>query len=125
MNATARNAYMGQMVDTASPAKLLVMLFDRLVLDVRRAVDCQADDRPLEASPHLIHAQEILVELQSSLRIDLWEGAAQLASIYGWLHQQLVRANVSRDVAVTQDCLKIIEPLAETWREAALVSLAS
>ncbi len=121
----AQNAYLAQSVATASPAKLLVMLFDRLVLDVRRAVDCQIDGRPLEASPHLIHAQEILLELQSSLRLDVWDGAAQLSSIYGWLHTQLVRANVSRDVEVTRDCLKIIEPLAETWREAALVSLAS
>ncbi len=121
----AQNAYLAQSVATASPAKLLVMLFDRLVLDVRRAVDCQIDARPLEASPHLIHAQEILLELQSSLRLDVWDGAAQLSSIYGWLHTQLVRANVSRDVEVTRDCLKIIEPLAETWREAALVSLAS
>jgi flagellar protein FliS len=120
-----QNAYLAQSVATASPAKLLVMLFDRLVLDVRRAVDCQADGRPLDASTHLIHAQEILLELQSSLRVDVWDGAAQLSTIYGWLHTQLVRANVSRDVAVTSDCLKIIEPLAETWREAALVSLAS
>jgi flagellar protein FliS len=125
MYQNARNAYVDQMVATASPAKLLVMLFDRLVLDVQRAVEAQEQDRHADAGPQLLHAQEIVLELRSSLRKDVWDGAAQLDSIYAWLFEQLIKANVSRDVAVTKDCLGIIEPLAETWREAALVSLAS
>ncbi len=124
MYSTARSTYVDQMVATASPAKLLVLLLDRLVLDVQRAQGCQEEGDAVAAGPHLLHAQEIVLELRSSLRLDLWEGAEQLAGIYGWLYQQLIRANVSRDVAVTRDCLRIIEPLAETWREAALVSLA-
>lgn len=117
--------YVAQSVGTASPERLLVMLLDRLVLDVQRAIQSQEAGDHAAASPNLLHAQEIVLELKVSLRLDVWDGAAQLSSIYGWLHQQLVRANVSRDVAVTKDCLKIIEPLAETWREAALANLAS
>lgn len=124
MNSSARNAYMGQMVSTAGPEKLLVMLFDRLVLDVQKARQLQQDGDFVAASEQLMHAQEIVLELRSSLRLDAWDGAAQLSSIYGWLYQQLIKANVSRDVNITEDCLKIVEPLAETWRQAALVSLA-
>jgi flagellar secretion chaperone FliS len=120
----AKNTYLAQSVATASPERLLVMLFDRLVLDLQRAIGHQEDGDHLAASPELMHAQEIVLELKTSLRVDIWDGAAQLSNIYGWLYQQLVKANVSRDVKVTKDCLKIIEPLAETWREAALASLA-
>jgi flagellar protein FliS len=116
--------YVAQSVSTASPARLLIMLLDRLVLDVQRAVQSQEAGSHAEASQQLLHAQEIVLELRTSLRIDVWDGAAQLASIYDWLYSQLIKANVSRDVAVTKDCLSIIEPLVETWREAALLSVA-
>ncbi len=98
MNASARNAYMGGMVSTASPARLLVMLFERLGTDVDRAIASQEAGDFLAASPHLIHAQEIVLELRSSLDHDVWDGAARLDSIYSWLHRELIRANISRDV---------------------------
>lgn len=125
MNASARNAYMGGMVSTASPARLLVMLFERLGADVDRAIAAQEDGAFTAAGQHLIHAQEIVLELRSSLDHDVWDGAARLDSIYAWLHTQLIRANVSRDIAVTRDCKKIVDPLVETWREAALACVAA
>ncbi|HSE10508.1 MAG TPA: flagellar export chaperone FliS [Nocardioidaceae bacterium] len=120
-----RAAYMGQMVNTASPARLLVMLYDRLVLDIQRAAESQQAGDFATASQHLLHAQEIVLELSTSLRHDVWDGAANLASIYAFLHSQLVRANVQRDVEVTESCLGIVTPLAEAWREAALAPLAA
>ncbi len=121
--ATARNAYMSSMVTTASPEKLLVMLYDRLVLDLQRAAAFQDEDRHPEASAQLLHAQEIVLELASSLRLDAWEGAPRLASIYNFLHRELVRANVERSADVTRSCLVLVEPLAAAWRQAALVGV--
>jgi flagellar protein FliS len=120
-----RAAYMGNSVTTASPARLLVMLYDRLVLDVQRAVEAQKADDFAGASTHLLHAQDIVLELNSSLKQDLWEGAAQLASIYTWLHSELVKANVSRDLTVTEGCLGIVTELADAWRQAALTAAAA
>lgn len=119
-----RAAYMGQMVNTANPQRLLVMLYDRLVLDIQRAVEAQKAGDFGAASQQLIHAQEIVLELNSSLLLDAWEGAQQLASIYAFLHTELVRANVERKVDITESCLGLVTPLADAWREAALASLA-
>jgi flagellar protein FliS len=124
MHANARNAYLAQSTATASPARLLVMLYDRLVLDIQRGIEAQENGRTLEASTQLIHAQEIVLELRSSLRLDVWEGAERLASLYAWLHSELVRANIAKDVAITRECLAVVEPLADAWRQAA-VSTAS
>jgi flagellar protein FliS len=120
MNPNARNAYMNASVNTATPQRLLVMLFDRLVLDVKRGIEAQQAKNYDEAGKQLMHAQEIVSELSSSLKVDAWDGGPRLASIYNWLFSELIKANVSRDVTVTESCLSIIEPLAETWREAAL-----
>jgi flagellar protein FliS len=119
---TGRNAYMGSMVQTASPARLLVMLYDRLVVDLERATECQELGDHVAASPHLLHAQEIVLELQSSLRVDVWEGGPQLSAVYTWLHKEMVRANVQRDAAATRSCLDLVLPLADAWREAALAT---
>ena len=120
-----RAAYVGRMVTTASPTRLMVMLYDRLVLDVQRAVESQRAGDHQTAGQHLMHAQEIVLELSGSLKHGVWEGSERLSAIYSWLHRELVRANTSRDAAVTDDCLTVLAPLADAWREAALTSLAA
>ena len=122
MTTTARDTYLGGMTSTASPARLLIMLYDRLVLDLQRAIELGDAGEFLGAGRQLMHAQEIVLELQGSLRIDAWDGAAQLSGIYTWVHSELVRANVQRDVAATRACLALVEPLADAWREAALAA---
>ena len=118
-------AYVGQMVTTASPTRLLVMLYDRLQLDLRRGIGAQESGDHSAAGSHLLHAQDIVLELTASLRTDVWGGAPALAAIYDWLHRELVRANVQRDVAATRSCLDLVQPLADAWREAALAGAES
>ncbi len=120
----ARTAYLEAAVKTAGPARLLVMLFERLTLDCRRAVAAQQEGDHQEAHHHLVHAQDIVTELYSSLRVDQWEGGPGLAALYGHLQVQLVEANVRRDVALTTRCLSLVEELAEAWRDAAVQSAA-
>ena len=115
-------AYVKQMVATASPERLLVMLYDRLLLDLRRGLDAQESGDHAIAGTHLLHAQDIVLELSASLRTDVWGGAPTLAAVYDWLHREMVRANVNRDATATRDCLDAVEPLAEAWREAALAA---
>lgn len=114
------SAYMTASVQTASPARLLVMLYDRLVLDCRRAIMAQRTGDHPAAHQHLLHAQDIVAELQGSLRPELWDGAEALSSLYSHLLVQLVQANVRRDVTMTSHCLELVVGLADAWRQAAL-----
>ena len=119
---TARSAYLESTVKTASPAQLLLMLCDRLVLDCRRATEAlRTGDHPA-AHLQFLHAQDIVTELHSSLRPSLWDGADGLSALYGHLQVSLVQANIRRDVELADHCLDISSRLAETWREAALQS---
>lgn len=123
MNTNPRAAYMDAAVATASPARLLVMLFERLVLDVTRALEAQRGGQVEEAHRQLVHAQDIVLELRSSLRVEEWDGGPGLASIYDYLHLQLVRANIAKDISLTEGCLGLVTDLCATWREAAVASL--
>jgi len=119
MNPRTSNPYLQASVETATPAQRLVMLLDRLVLDCRRALQAQEASDDSQAHGHLLHAQDIVSELRSTLRIGAWDAATALDSLYGHLLVQLVEANVRRDPAVTTHCLDLSEQLAEVWREAA------
>jgi flagellar protein FliS len=120
-----RERYIADSVATASPAKLLLMLFDRLVLDLNRGEQAlQAGDRP-EANTHLKHAQDIVTELHVSLNLDVWDGAAGLAALYAFCETELVNANVRGDVAKVKAIRDLIEPLRDTWREAAMAVAAA
>ncbi|HEV7725732.1 MAG: fliS [Modestobacter sp.] len=122
--ASLRARYMGDTVTTASPQRLLVMLYDRLALDLERGqAALVAGDREA-ASEQIQHAQEIVLELRSSLDVDVWDGGPRLASLYSWLLSELIAANVKGDLRRIGDCRKIVEPLRDAWREAA-ASLAS
>ncbi|WP_148615837.1 flagellar export chaperone FliS [Nocardioides rubriscoriae] len=122
MTTDARAAYMNATVATAGPAQLLVMLCERLTLDVQRGLDAMRAGSIADTNRHLVHAQDIVVELQSSLRTDAWEGAASLVSLYDYLQLNLVKANVTKDVALTELTLGLVSELCRTWREAALHS---
>lgn len=116
---SAAHRYVGDLVATASPGRLLVALYDRLLLDLDRAVEALRDPAPgTPAGPHLLHAQELLLELRASLDVDGWSGGPGLAAVYAYLLRELVAANVSADPARVLACRDLVEPLADAWRQA-------
>ena len=123
--ASLRARYLGDSIATASPQQLLVMLYDRLALDLERAEDALlAGDREV-AHHELMHGQEIVLELRGSLNVDVWEGGPRLAALYAWLLGELIQANLKGDVRRVRDCRSVVEPLRDAWREAATSLLAS
>ena len=114
-----RETYLAASVATASPAVLLVMLCERLVVDLQRAAEALRNGEPSKAHEPLIHAQDIVLELNASLKAEAWEGGPGLSSLYDYLHGELVRANVGKDLRITEFCLDIVSTLRDTWREAA------
>lgn len=114
-----RSRYVADAVATVGPARLLTMLYDRMLLDVDRAVEAlRAQDR-VTASGHLVHAQEIVAELIVSLDEQAWDGGRQLMSIYRYLLSELIEAGSRGDVDRALACRGLVEPLAEAWHEAA------
>ena len=122
--ASLRSRYLGDSVATASPQRILVMLYDRLVLDLERAeIALDSGDR-VEAAAQIQHAQDIVFELRGSLKVEAWEGGPRLASLYAWLLTELTTATVKGDRNRVQACLRVVEPLRDAWRQAA-ASLAA
>ena len=119
---TLRARYIGDSVGTSSPGRLLVMLYERLVLDLAQA-EAALRNRDREAgNRHLMHAQAIILELRASLDLTAWEGAARLANIYTFLLAELIAANVAAEPARVAGCRALVEPLLDAWRQAAALT---
>lgn len=117
--ASVSTRYLDDAVATASPAKLLTMLYDRLVLDLQRAENEQRSGNRPGAGPHLTHAQDIVGELLATLDVEAWDGARQLQSVYTFLLTEMVEANIAGDPERTAACRGLVEPLRDAWQQAA------
>jgi len=104
---------------SASPAQLLTMLYDRLLLDLARAEAAQNAENWPVASEQLLHAQAIIAELQSSLKVDEWDGGPGLFALYTYINTSIIKSNVNRNVFLTTECIGLIEPLRQAWVDAA------
>lgn len=116
-----RTRYLADAVATAGPAKLLTMLYDRLLLDLDRAEAALRSGARAEATQQLAHAQEIVAEFIANLNVGEWDGGDRLLSVYTFLLSELIGASTAGDAERVVACRALVAPLAEAWREAALV----
>ncbi|MDQ1113063.1 flagellar protein FliS [Microbacterium testaceum] len=116
--ARAQQEYLEQQVSSATPERLVTMLYDRLLVDVERARAAQESGDWPSAGTYLTHAQAIIAELNGSLD-DGWDGSDGLRGLYTYITGRLIVANVGRDTAATQECATLIAPLREAWHAAA------
>ncbi|MGN7949918.1 flagellar export chaperone FliS [Microbacterium sp. 22215] len=114
----AKQQYLEQQVASASPERLLILLYDRLLVDIERAGASQDAEDWTTAGSHLTHAQQIVAELNGSLT-DAWDGSAELRGVYTYLTGRLITANITRDRAVTAECRDLVVPLRDAWHAAA------
>ncbi len=117
-----RARYLQDAIETASPGRLLTMLYDRLVCDIAGAELAISTATYSEANALLLHAQDIVLELQSSLDMRTWSGAKGLSELYTYLYGELIAANTTKDASHLAVCLRIVEPLRAAWHEAAAIA---
>ena len=114
--ANLRQEYLKQSVMTASPADLIVMLYDGCIKNVKLAEICLNDNGDLSGvHVHLLSAQEIIMELVNCLDPSV-ELSAQLLDIYDFLLRMLREMNLKKDLSLLPDVLEILTSMRDTWR---------
>lgn len=109
-----RARYLRDRVMTATPAQRVVMLYDRLGLDLTRA--SEAEDS-FSAGQHVSHAMEVVAELRSSLDVTAGGPAENLASIYGYLLSELAGAR-GHETTKLPPLRGIVSSLRDAWARA-------
>lgn len=117
-----RARYADDSAQTVSPARLLTMLYDRLVSDLAVAEDAMRRGDIEVTGERLGRAQEILLELRGSLDLTIWPEGEPLGRLYLWMVSELMSARLAKAPDRVAECRSMIEPLRDAWRVAAVES---
>lgn len=117
--AALRSKYVTDSVETMSPQRMIVALYDRLLLDLDRAADAIGKDDPVTAHECLVHAQSVVGALHDALDLERWGPARRLGDLYTFVFAELVTANVDKDGDRVRSCRALLAPLRDAWHEAA------
>ena len=113
-----QNAYIENMVKTASPAKLIELLYMKAIDVLKEAEELIKERKYVEANEKIKRAQDIVVELNLSLDVERGGQIAQnLRALYNYLFQRLIEGNVKKDISALREVRGFLEDLLETWRE--------
>jgi flagellar protein FliS len=116
----ARARYASDSTDTASPARLLTMLYDRLVSDLAAAEASMQRGEVALTGDRIGRAQEILLELAATLDVEAWPEGEPLRRLYFWMVSELWTARLRKNPEKVAECRQLIEPLRDAWRMAAI-----
>jgi flagellar protein FliS len=100
----------------ADPHRLIVMLMDGALERISSAVGAmQHGDAPAR-NAHLHRAVEIMQELRGSLNLEAGgEIAANLADLYDYACQQLVRANLESRADMLEEVANLLRQIRSAW----------
>ncbi len=108
-------SYKRLQVETASQGRLILMLYEGALKNLRLSLDFIANKDTNQAHRCLIKAQEIIMELNYSLNMDAGEIAQKLRSLYEYIHRRLVQANIKKDSVIVQEVIGLLSELKEAW----------
>lgn len=117
----AYQQYQYNSIMSASPERLMIMLFEGAIKFVKLARKDIEEKNMAAANYNLTRAQDIITELDQSLDMS-YDVSENLSDMYNFLFRQLVDANVKKDVKVLDSVLSILVELKDTWNQA-LISL--
>lgn len=122
MRASGYDAYQRVQAETSTPGQLIALLYDAMVRSLDRA-KAGLDQHDLEsAHAPLLRAQDIVLELISSLNVDdageAGAMARQLGALYEYMYRRLLDASVHKDAAAVDEVRRLITPVREAWSHA-------
>ena len=100
---SAYAAYQNTGIKTASQGKLVVLLYEGAIKNLKNALECFNSAEKVEArniekfGNYLMKTQDIISELQVSLNMDKGgQIASNLMSLYVYFNQELTSANITK-----------------------------
>jgi flagellar protein FliS len=115
----AQARYASDATHTVSPARLVTMLYDRLVVDLAGAEDAMRRNDFATVGTRIGRAQEILLELHATLDLEVWPDGEPLSRLYLWMVSELMQARLKSTPERVEQCRMLLEPLRDAWHEAA------
>ena len=114
------DAYKETHIKTASGGKLILMIYDEAVRQLNIALEALENDNYKldDVNNSIIKTQDLITELIVSLDFDKGgEIASSLFSLYMFFNQQLMEANITKDVELLKKVRIYLTDLRSAWIE--------
>ncbi len=110
--------YVENGVNSEDPVGLICRLYEKAAQRLEQAKAHLDEGKSAAAGEAVARAMEIVLELMSSLDTD--EGgqiAADLASLYFYVQEELAEAAVNQRIESIENALRVMDSLHEGWKE--------
>lgn len=118
MYQNAYNIYKNNSINYASKEQLLLMLVEGAVKFAKIARQAILDKDIKKANSSLIRVQDIFTELMISLDTTQAGWTSTLLSIYAFIKEKLVEANMTKKIEVMDEIIPLIEDVSKLWHDA-------
>ena len=116
--ANADNAYKNNQVMGAPQKKLIIMLYDGAIRNLKLAKIAMNEKNIEKANNTLIKAQNIILELMSTLNFEAGgEIAKNLHALYQYMYEKTIAANIEKNPDHADEVIKFLEELKEVWEQ--------
>lgn len=109
--------YQQNSINTASPEELTLMLYNGAIKFMNLGKHHIENKNIEQANNAIKRAQDIIHELNNTLDMN-YEISHNLRSIYTFVLEKLIDANIKKDVKFLEEALPLIEEIRDTWKEA-------
>jgi len=118
MQGRSADQYKQMQIKTASPGKLLLMLYQGAVKFMKLAKKNIKEGKIEASHKNIIKAQNIILKLQGTLNKEQGgEIAVQLESLYDFIYRELIQANLNKNTKHLDNVIPLVEELFVTYKE--------
>lgn len=114
-NLYSPQAYQRSSVLTASPERLVVMLYDGALRFLNQAAHAMRDGDVAMTHNKLRRGEAIIAHLQHTLDLSQGDIPNNLLSIYLFCRRHLNEARLQRDPEKIEDVIRLLSKLREAW----------
>ncbi len=112
------NNYVETIVSEASPHKLIQMLYEGVIKNIRITKVFIQQKNYEKKAEHVNKALSILMTLREGVDLDKGGDVAQnLYALYDYCYRQLVRASISDDVKLVDEVFEYLTDLHDAWAQ--------
>lgn len=116
-------AYAKNKISTASPADLVLMLYEGAIKFCNIAIVAVENKDIQKAHDNIIKVERIIQEFQMTLD-HKYATAKDFDEVYTYLMSRLREANIKKDAEILEEVLKHLRTMRDTWKEVMRLSKA-
>ena len=109
-------AYANNRITTASPADLVLMLYEGAIKFCNIAIAAIENNEIEKAHINIVKVERIIQEFQITLDYK-YATAKDFNEVYTYLLQRLKTANIKKDKEILEEVLKHLRTMRDTWKE--------